>query len=123
MIGSSWRNGGVWRGFKLLCAFVAVILMAHGIFGANGLLTYLQKRRDYNTLHRHILRLKKENQALQKDVHGLKSDPATIERYAREDLQMAGRHETIYVLPRPSPGSRDTARAAQQPSRLPSQRP
>lgn len=78
----------------------AIALVTRGIFGPDGLFTYLQKRREYLALHQQIDRIKRENKKLQKEVQGLKSNPTTIERYAREDLNMARKHEIIYTLPR-----------------------
>lgn len=105
MNGLRGRNENFGRGIALAGALIAIALLAHGIFGSDGLFTYLQKRREYTTLHMQIQRRRQENQQLQKEVQGLKSDPATIERYAREDLHMARKHEMIYVLPQTASGS------------------
>lgn len=88
-----------WRALTLGAVLVGIALVAQGIFGSNGLMTYLQKRRQYSALHQQIQQMKLDNQALQKEVHGLKSNAFTIERYAREDLHMARQHELIYLLP------------------------
>jgi cell division protein FtsB len=107
MNGSYWGNENFRRGLTLGGVLIAIALVAHGIFGSDGLVTYLQKRRQYAALRMQIQRRKQENQQLQKEVQGLKSDPATIERYAREDLHMARKHEMIYVLPQKASGSAD----------------
>lgn len=105
-----WGNKNFRRGVKLAALLVVIFLIAHGVFGSDGLFTYLQKRREYSSLHQQIVRTKKQNQELQKDVLGLKSNPATIERYAREDLHMARQKEVIYMLP--PPPKKTPARAA-----------
>jgi cell division protein FtsB len=74
-------------------------LTIQGIFGANGLLTLRRKRNEYSSLTRKIQQLKRENSELQQQVQGLRSDPETIGRYAREELHMARPGELIYVLP------------------------
>lgn len=93
------RNENVRRAVTLGGILLAIALVAQGIFGSDGLMTYLQKRRQYTVLHQQIKEMKIENQTLQKEVQGLKSNSFTIERYAREDLHMARQHELIYLLP------------------------
>jgi cell division protein FtsB len=105
-----WHSEG-FRRVALLAGILAVIaLVVHGIFGANGLVTLRQKRREYQTLRHHIQRLKQENQRLEQQVQGLKSNPETIGRYAREELHMAKPGEIIYVVP-PPPTSKDSKAA------------
>ncbi|HLI34092.1 MAG TPA: septum formation initiator family protein [Terriglobia bacterium] len=93
------RDQNFRRGVLAACALICIALVAHGIFGADGLLTLLEKQHQQQSLSRQIQQMKQENQNLQKEVQGLKSDPATIERYAREELHMARQGEIIYVLP------------------------
>lgn len=88
-----------WRALTVAAALAGIMLIAQGVWGSNGLMAYLQKRREYAALHQQIQQMKLENQSLQKDVHGLKSNAFTIERYAREDLHMARQHELIYLVP------------------------
>ncbi|MGH9450764.1 MAG: FtsB family cell division protein [Terriglobia bacterium] len=101
MNGFEWGNKNFRRAVKLAIALAMIFLIVHGVLGSDGLFTYLQKRREYNSLHEQIVRTKKQNELLQKDVEGLRSNPATIERYAREDLHMARQKELIYMLPQP----------------------
>lgn len=105
--GLHWRNENVWRAVTLGGVLLAIALVAQGIFGSDGLFTYLQKRREYTALHQQIKQMKQENQTLQKEVQGLKSNSSTIERYAREDLHMARQHELIYILPQKPARSTD----------------
>lgn len=102
--GESFRRGAILGGI-----LVCIALLMHGIFGENGLLTLRQKRRDYQSLHHQIEQLQQENQTLQKEVQHLKTDPSTIERYAREELHMARQGEIIYMLPQKNPRSGDAA--------------
>jgi len=88
---------------------IAIVLVVHSIWGENGFLTLRQKRREYQRLSHQILQLKQENSALEKEVQGLKSNPATIERYAREELHMARQGEVIYMLPQKPAKSGDAA--------------
>lgn len=97
------------RGAILAGILICIALLMHGIFGENGLLTLRQKRHDYQSLHQQIQQIQQENQALQKEVQRLKTDPSTIERYAREELHMARQGEIIYMLPQKDPRSSDAA--------------
>lgn len=92
------RGEGLRRSIISAGVLLTFALLAHGIFGANGLLTLRQKHREYDTIQRQIQQLKQENQSLQQQVQGLKSNPETIGRYAREELHMARPGEVIYVL-------------------------
>ncbi len=94
-----WRSEGFRRWAVLAGMLIAIALVVHSIFGENGFLTLRQKRREYKSLSHQIVQLKQENGSLEKEVQGLKSDPATIERYAREELHMARQGEVIYMLP------------------------
>jgi cell division protein FtsB len=93
------RAESVRRGAVLGGVLLSFALVVHGVFGANGLLTMRQKRREYNSLRRQIQQLKQQNKQLQQQIQGLRSDPDTIGQYAREELHMARPGEVIYVLP------------------------
>jgi cell division protein FtsB len=96
--GGSSRAESIRRGAVLGGVLLSFALVVHGVFGANGLLTMRQKHREYNSLRQQIEQLKDQNQQLQQQVQGLRSDPDTIGRYAREELHMARPGEVIYVL-------------------------
>lgn len=89
----------VGRILTLAAVVIAAGLVLYGIVGSDGLFTYRHKRSEYETLQSHIKQQKKENAALQEEVQKLRSDPATIERYAREDLHMSRQGELIYKIP------------------------
>jgi cell division protein FtsB len=102
--GRAFRRSAVLAGVFLCFAFVV-----QGIFGANGLLTLRQKRHEYNSMIRKIQQLKKENQELQEQIQGLRSDPETIGRFAREELHMVRPGEVIYVLPQKNRPAKESA--------------
>jgi cell division protein FtsB len=110
MRGSEWRNRNLRFGVLLAGTLICIALIVQGIFGNDGLLTLRQKRRQFDSLTRQIQELKKENQLLQQQVHGLRSNPQTIGRYAREELHLARPGEIIYILPQQKPKS-DTTRS------------
>ncbi|MDP9160528.1 MAG: septum formation initiator family protein [Acidobacteriota bacterium] len=82
----------------LVCVLTAW-LFVHVVFAANGMMVFNQKRAEYKTLNKEILELQKENERYIKQIRGLKSDPTTIEREAREQLHYARPGEVIFVSP------------------------
>jgi cell division protein FtsB len=82
-------------------ALVALALAWHVLFGANGMMMYEHKRAEYRKLQSEIDSMQQENQQLEQQVEKLRSDPATIERAAREQLHYARPGEEIYTIPAP----------------------
>lgn len=91
------------RGLLLILVLVSVALTVHEIFGENGWLALRQQRRQAQAIQQQIRELKQQNGDLQKDIEGLKSDPHTIERYAREQMHFARPGEIIYTFPQQKP--------------------
>ena len=87
----------------LLAATLAVWLFFHVVLGANGALAYGNKRSEYKTLEKDVDTLQEQNDQLRKHIEALKSDPAAIEREAREQLHYAKPGEIVYVAPAPPP--------------------
>jgi cell division protein FtsB len=84
--------------------FVAVWLLMHVTFGANGMVVYRAKKAEYQELQKDIDRLQKENTDYKDQVKELKTDPKRIEKEAREQFHYARPGEVIYVSPeRPAP--------------------
>ena len=80
---------------------LAVLLGFHVIFGANGFVAYQKKKAEYRTLQKDLDKLQKENDELAQRIKALKSDPATIEKEAREQLRYARPGEIVYTYPSP----------------------
>ena len=78
---------------------LGALLLAHIVFGANGILVLLHKRSESRQLGRQLQELKIENERLSQHIDALRSDPATIEREAREQLRYARPGEIIYTVP------------------------
>lgn len=85
---------GVLAGAYLLVTFV---------FGEMGLVKYYRMKAQYNALLREMETLKQENVQLLRDVRALKSDPAVIERLARDKLGLARAGEIVYYYGQPRP--------------------
>ena len=83
----------------LAVALLAVWLLVHVVFGANGMVIYRAKRAEYRSLEKEINQLHKDNDDFSNQVNELKSDPKRIEKEAREQFHYARPGEVIYVSP------------------------
>lgn len=95
-------------------ALLTVWLFVHVMFGANGMVVYRQKKTEYQSLQKEIDKLEKENDSYAAQIKGLKTDPKTIEKEAREQLHYARPGEVVYVSPAPVTPPRPMTDAAQK---------
>lgn len=100
---SNFDTTALYRNGILVLLLVSIALIVHNIFGQNGYLASRQQQKELQTLQQQILRLKQENEQLDKENRALKSDPAAIERLAREQMHLAKPGEIIYTLPSKAP--------------------
>lgn len=75
------------------------LLLLQDIFGTHGVLAMRRTQKKAAEIQKEIGRLDAENRQLQDCVKGLKSDPATIERIAREEMGLARPGEYIFKIP------------------------
>ncbi len=100
-----------WRRIGTASAVLLIVgLFLHAMFGANGMVVYRQKHAEMQSLQREVERLQKENIQYADQIKSLKSDPAAIEKEAREQLHYTRPGEVIYVAPDP-PQKPPTGRA------------
>jgi cell division protein FtsB len=97
-LAEEWRRLGT-----AAIVLLTVALLLHAMFGANGMVVYRQKREEMQALQVEVDRLQKENSRYVNQIHSLKSDPAAIEKEAREQLHYTRRGEIVYVSPDPPP--------------------
>ncbi len=83
-------------------AALALLLLAHVVFGANGFLAYQKKKAQSRALEQDVQKIQKENDELTQRIKALKTDPATIEKEAREQLRYARPGEIVYTYPDPA---------------------
>jgi cell division protein FtsB len=98
------RSSRTVRKKKMLFAagiLLALYLLASFILGEMGLVKYYRMKAQYNTITEEIATLKQDNARLMRDVHALKSDPACIERIARDKLGLARQGEIVYYYGKP----------------------
>ena len=84
---------------------VGVLALALVVYGGSGLLRVWRLKQEVEVLEREIAALRGQNQDLARTVDRLRSDPATIEKIAREELGLARPGEKILKFP-PTPGGR-----------------
>jgi len=100
-----------WRRLGTAAAVVLIVgLLLHAMFGANGIVMYRQKRAEMQLLQIEVERLQKENNQHVDQIKSLKSNPAAIEKEAREQLHYTRQGEVVYVAPDP-PQKPPTGRA------------
>ena len=90
---------GPGEGRKFLIAAAAlfsVYLLVSFVLGEMGLVKYYRMKAQYNSLTDDIAALKQDNAKLSREVHLLKTDPACIERIARDKLGLARPGEIVY---------------------------
>jgi cell division protein FtsB len=89
-----WRQLGTGA-----AALLIVGILVHAIVGANGMMIYRQKHDEMKALQMEVGRLQKENQAEAERIRQLKSNPAAIEKEAREHLHYSRKGEVVFVAP------------------------
>ena len=100
-----------WRRLGTAAATVLIVgLLLHAMFGTNGMVVYRQKHAEMRALESEVERLQKENDRYVDQIKSLKSDPAAIEKEAREQLHYTRPGEVVYVAP-DSPQKPATGRA------------
>lgn len=109
-LGSFFRRNMNW----FLVAGFALLLL-QDIFGTHGVLAMHRSQVEARKIQQEINQLDKENQALQNHVKDLKTDPATIECIARENMGLARPGEHIFKTQlRPADPAHPTAPEQQQ---------
>ena len=87
------------RAVRYALGAVLLLVFMSGLFGQNGYLALRRAHADVKKLHKEIDQLNEQNHQLSGDVHALKTDPAAVERVAREDMGLARPGELVFRLP------------------------
>ena len=92
-----------WRiGFLVcICLTVAIILLA--VFKDKGWLDVRARARQFRAVESQIRDIEAENQRLTDEIQALRTDPAAIEKIAREQLKLVKPGEVVLVLPEEKP--------------------
>lgn len=103
--GRLWlRRAGVYAGGALL-----VLVLMHTLFGPYGYLSMRRSQREIEQLRQEIDRLDRENAQLSGEIRALQTDPAAIEKVAREEMGLARPGEMIFRLPDDPPAPKPSA--------------
>lgn len=95
-----------------------ILLVLQDVLGTHGVLAMRRSIKQSAEIQREIQRLNRENQNLQNRVQSLKTDPAAIERIAREDMGLARPGEYIFkIQPDPSEPTTPLAKPAGPPKK------
>ena len=98
------RRAGVYGGVALL-----VLVLMHTIFGPYGVVSMRRSQHEIQQLREEIDRLDRETEELSGEIRALQTDPAAIEKVAREDMGLARPGEMIFRLPDDPPGKKTAA--------------
>lgn len=94
--------------WKSLLVVAIGILLVQDIFGTHGVLAMRRSQKEAAEIRGQIKQLNYENCRLTERAKDLQSDPATIEKIAREKLGLAGKNEVIFkVAPKPGDPKED----------------
>jgi cell division protein FtsB len=69
------------------------------IFNDRGLIQVHARARKLSTIQTDVTRLEAENTQLKAEIQALRTDPATIEKFAREELKLVKPGEVVLVTP------------------------
>jgi len=92
------------------------LLLLQDVFGTHGLIAMRRSQKEAAQVQQQIDQLNEENRQLMDRVKSLKTDPAAVERIAREEMGLARPGEYIFRLPE-KPG--DPSTLAAPPSEAP----
>jgi cell division protein FtsB len=95
-------NNVSWDWQRLLYGAIAVVIAAlalNGVFGAHGWVATYRLKLQVRQERQAIERLKQENELLSNQIRELKSDPAAIERIARERMGLVKPGELVFKTP------------------------
>ena len=76
---------------------LAMLLLA--TFNDKGLLQVRAQAKKLSAIETEISKLDSENKQLTADIRSLRSDPSTIEKFAREELKLVKPGEIVLVTP------------------------
>lgn len=83
-------------GFSLVVSFLLLVFF---LAGDRGFLQVRKQRAQAGALQAEIAAIDERNRALEKEVARLTSDPAAVEKIAREHLQLVAPGDVVLVLP------------------------
>jgi len=96
----TWNDGAP-RPFILFLALFGTAMVAISLFGDQGLFAYRSLYGQSRQLRREVTELEAREDYLTRQIHALRSDPAAIEKLARQKFGYAKPGEIVIQLPKP----------------------
>jgi cell division protein FtsB len=89
------------RSPALAIVFSAIVLsfLLSFFMGQSGILRLRQLRNEYDALLMENHKLALENRLTREEIKKLKTDPALVEKIAREELHFVSPHDTLLLVP------------------------
>jgi cell division protein FtsB len=104
------------RNLNWILGGALALLLLQDVLGTHGLLAMRLSRQEAAQVQKEIDHYNEENHQLQDSVKSLKSDPAAIERIAREEMGLARRGEYVFkIAPRSTEPSGNSSVPNSQP--------
>lgn len=91
---------------RALGGVLGVLALGIVAYGSSGLLRVWRMKQEVETIEREITTLRGETQELARRVDRLRTDPATIEKIAREEFGLVRPGEKVLKFPSSPDGSR-----------------
>ncbi len=76
-----------------------LVVGVYHVFGDNGLMSLRRKLREEREWQQRNEATRRQNEALEKSIHDLKTDPKVIEKIAREELMLAHPDDRVILTP------------------------
>lgn len=97
----SWnlRSRGTRRAIAASLGGLFLALLAYQVWGENGYFALRRKWQEEREWQERNEALRRKNEALQKRIHELRTDPKAIEKIAREELMLARPEDRIILAP------------------------
>ncbi|HWX25109.1 MAG TPA: septum formation initiator family protein [Vicinamibacteria bacterium] len=86
------------KAVTLASILVFIALVVGSLFGDQGVLHLMTQRQQAEALESRVDALREENARLAAEIAALRSDPQAVEKLAREELGLARKGETVFVL-------------------------
>ena len=83
---------------KKISIAVLTIIALIAIFGKNGLIEYMQVKKDLKGMRGQLSELKIKNLDENSELYGLNTSEAFLEKKSREELKLSKPKETIYLF-------------------------
>src|SRR5437867_3302048 len=93
------RKSKARRAIAVSLGTLFLALVAYQIWGQNGYVALRRKVQEQQEWQVRNEALRRQNQALDKRIHELKSDPNAIEKIAREELKLARPEDKVILTP------------------------